>query len=76
MTFMPISTIRKGTIVTRHDQPAQQGLVAEVVLDAIVFVYWQGRVPSFEHINDLCPVGTKKPRPKPGRVGQGEINRR
>jgi hypothetical protein len=62
MTFMPISTIRKGTIVTRRDQPTPQGLVAEVVLDAIVFVYWQGRVPSFEHINDLSAVIKKAPR--------------
>jgi len=59
---MPISTIRKGTIVTRHDQPNQQGLVAEVVLDAIVLVYWQGRVPSYEHINDLSTVIKKAPR--------------
>jgi len=62
MTFMPISAIRKGATVTHRDQPAPQGLVAEVVLDVIVLVYWSGRPPSYEHINDLSTVIKKAPR--------------
>ena len=62
MTFMPISAIRKGDIVTRRERPAVQGLVAEVVLDAIVLVYWSGRPPSYEHINDLSTVIKKAPK--------------
>jgi hypothetical protein len=75
MIFMPNSTICKGTIVARRDQPAQLGIVAHVVRGVIMFVYWRERLPSYEHAHDLViqsngSGGNKKPRSKPGRVAQ------
>jgi hypothetical protein len=60
--FLPISTICKGTIVARRDQPAQLGIVAHVVRGVIMFVYWRERSPSYEHVNDL-----RKQEPQPKR---------
>lgn len=59
--------MRRGDIVVRHDQPDQQGTVAHVTAGIIIFVYWHGRAPSYEHVNDLRQ---QEPQPKPGRLAR------
>jgi len=59
--------MQPGDIVIRHNQPAQQGTVAHVARGVIIFVYWHGRSPSYEHVHDLRK---QEPRPKPGRLAR------
>lgn len=63
--------MRPGDIVVRHDQPDQQGTVAHVAAGVIIFVYWHGRSPSYEHVNDL-----RQQDPQPKRTNKKAAARR